>query len=102
MWLVFAVTAASLFAADIKLSAGRAHEIGRREAFMLCGFWVIVACIFGFLTGYMLGYERMIEYFTGYVIEYSLRGRIDGRRKSRAACLKGRRGTLRGWQLLCR
>ncbi len=72
MWLVFAVTAASLFAADIKLSAGRAHEIGRREAFMLCGFWVIVACIFGFLTGYMLGYERMIEYFTGYVIEYSL------------------------------
>jgi tellurite resistance protein TerC len=72
MWGVFAVTAAALFIADIKLSAGRAHEIGRREALMLCGFWVLVAVLFGLLTGYMLGYERMIEYFTGYVIEYSL------------------------------
>lgn len=72
MWLVFGVTAASLFAADIKLSAGRAHEITRKEALMLCGFWVLVASLFGFLTGHMLGYERMIEFFTGYVIEYSL------------------------------
>lgn len=72
MWIVFAVTASALFIADIKLSAGRAHEIGRKEALMLCGFWVLVAVFFGFLTGYMLGYERMIEYFTGYVIEYSL------------------------------
>lgn len=72
MWLVFVVTASGLFIADIKLSAGRAHEIGRKEALMLCGFWVLVAVLFGLLTGYMLGYERMIEYFTGYVIEYSL------------------------------
>jgi tellurite resistance protein TerC len=72
MWIVFAVTSATLFVADIKLSAGRAHEIGRKEALMLCGFWVLVASLFGFLTGYMLGYERMIEFFTGYVIEYSL------------------------------
>jgi len=72
MWIVFAATAISLFVADIKLSAGRAHEIGRREALMLCGFWVLVACLFGVLTGYMLGHERMIEFFTGYVIEYSL------------------------------
>jgi tellurite resistance protein TerC len=72
MWLVFAVTAGALFVADIKLSAGRAHEISRKEALMLCGFWVLVATMFGFLTGYMLGYDRMVEYFTGYVIEYSL------------------------------
>lgn len=72
MWIVFAVTASGLFIADIKLSAGRAHEIARREALMLCGFWILVAVLFGLLTGYMLGYERMIEYFTGYVIEYSL------------------------------
>lgn len=72
MWIVFALTASGLFVADIKMSAGRAHEIGRKEAIMLCGFWVLVASLFGFLTGYMLGYERMIEYFTGYVIEYSL------------------------------
>ena len=72
MWAAFAVTATVLFIADIRLSAGRAHEIGRREALTLCGFWVLTAVLFGLLTGYMLGYERMIEFFTGYVIEYSL------------------------------
>jgi tellurite resistance protein TerC len=72
MWIVFAVTATALFVADIKLSAGRAHEITRKEAMGLCAFWVIVATMFGLLTGRMLGQERMIEFFTGYVIEYSL------------------------------
>jgi tellurite resistance protein TerC len=72
MWIVFIVTASALFLADIKLSAGRSHEITRKEALLLCVFWVIVASLFGFLTGYMLGFERMIEFFTAYVIEYSL------------------------------
>jgi len=72
MWIVFVVTATGLFVADIKLSAGRAHEITRKEAVGLCTFWVIVASMFGLLTGRMLGQERMIEFFTGYVIEYSL------------------------------
>ncbi len=72
MWIVFAVTATALFLADIKLSAGRAHEITRKEALRLCAFWVIVAALFGLLTGHMLGFSKMIEFFTAYVIEYSL------------------------------
>lgn len=72
MWSVFIVTTAALFIADIKLSAGKAHVISRRESMALCGFWVLVAGLFGLLTGYMLGYEKMLEFFTGYVIEYSL------------------------------
>jgi len=72
MWTVFIITAAALFLADIKLSAGRAHEIGRKEAMLLCVFWIIVAVLFGLLTGYILSLEKMIEFFTAYVIEYSL------------------------------
>ena len=72
MWLVFAVTASALFIADIKISAGRAHEISRKEAITLCSFWILIATLFGFLTGYVLGYEKMLEFFTAYVIEYSL------------------------------
>ncbi|MCM2267447.1 MAG: TerC family protein [Elusimicrobiales bacterium] len=72
MWMVFIVTATALFVADIKLSAGRAHEIGRKEAMLLCAFWILVASAFGALTGYMLGFERMVEFFTAYTIEYSL------------------------------
>lgn len=72
MWILFVLTAAALFVADIKISAGRPHEISQKEALLLCSFWIIVATLFGFLTGYMLGYERMLEFFTAYVIEYSL------------------------------
>jgi len=72
MWSIFIITAAALFVADIKLSAGRAHEIARKEAMTLCAFWVIVASLFGLLTGRMLGAEKMIEFFTAYIIEYSL------------------------------
>ena len=72
MWVIFAVTAVTLFVADIRISSGRAHEISRREALTLCAFWVLIATLFGFLTGYVLGYERMLEFFTAYVIEYSL------------------------------
>jgi tellurite resistance protein TerC len=72
MWIIFVTTAAALFAADIKLSAGRAHEISRKEALLLCSFWILIASLFGVLTGYMLGRERMLEFFTAYVIEYSL------------------------------
>ena len=39
---------------------------------LLCSFWIFVATLFGLLTGYMLGKERMLEFFTAYVIEYSL------------------------------
>lgn len=72
MWIIFVITATALFVADVKLSTGRAHEITRKEAMLLCAFWVLVASVFGALTGYMLGHQRMIEFFTGYVIEYSL------------------------------
>jgi tellurite resistance protein TerC len=72
MWTIFTFTVTLLFIADIKISAGRAHEISRKKAMLLCSFWVTIATLFGFLTGYMLGYERMLEFFTAYVIEYSL------------------------------
>ena len=72
MWIVFTVTAVSLFIADLKLSAGGVHEINSRAALLLCGFWCLVATLFGFLTGHMLGFEKMVEFFTAYVIEYSL------------------------------
>jgi tellurite resistance protein TerC len=72
MWIIFTATVTLLFIADIKISAGRAREIARKEAMLLCSLWVFIATLFGLLTGYMLGYERMLEFFTAYVIEYSL------------------------------
>lgn len=72
MWIVFVVVAFSMFLLDIKLSAQHVHEVKRKEALKLCATWIIITGLFGLLTGYMLGKDRMIEFFTGYVIEYSL------------------------------
>jgi len=72
MWSIFAITAITLFVADVRFSSGSPHEISRKEALALCAAWVSIAVLFGCLTGYMLGYERMLEFFTSYVVEYSL------------------------------
>ena len=72
MWIAFILVAFALFVADLKWSAGKAHNIGVKEALKLCCVWVGAACLFGLLIYYMLGRTKMIEYFTGYIIEYSL------------------------------
>lgn len=72
MWLIFVVVAVTMFFLDIKLSAQHVHEINRKEAFKLCFIWIAITLIFGLLTGYMIDKTRMIQFFTGYVIEYSL------------------------------
>jgi tellurite resistance protein TerC len=72
LWIVFVFTATSLFIADLKLSAKGVHEISSRAALLLCSFWCLIATLFGLFTGYMIGAEKMVEFFTAYVIEYSL------------------------------
>ena len=72
LWLVFTATAAILFILDIKLSSSKAHEISAKESLMLCSFWIFIAAIYGFLAGHLLTQEKMFEFFTAYVIEYSL------------------------------
>jgi tellurite resistance protein TerC len=72
LWITFAVTATVLFSLDIKLSASKAHEISTRESLMLCSFWIFIASAYGVLVGYLLDLNKMLEFFTAYVIEYSL------------------------------
>lgn len=72
LWIIFVVVSISMFCLDIKLSAQHIHEINRKEAAKLCFTWVFITVIFGLLSGWMLDKTRMIQFFTGYVIEYSL------------------------------
>jgi len=69
---LFALIASALFLADLKLSAGKAHIISAKESLLLCSFWVLVASLYGLLIGYLISYSKMFEYFTAYIIEYSL------------------------------
>ncbi|MCG2726409.1 MAG: TerC/Alx family metal homeostasis membrane protein [Elusimicrobia bacterium] len=71
MWIIFGILTTILFFADLKLSS-RAKEITQKESVILCLFWVSVAVLFGLLIGTMLGQQKMIEFYTGYLIEYTL------------------------------
>ena len=66
---VFIVVALAL---DLGVFHRAAHVVGAREALAWTIVWVTPAVIFGTAVGLVRGGETAIEYFTGYVIEYSL------------------------------
>lgn len=72
MWGVFLVLVFGLLALDLGVFQRRAHVIGLREALRFVAFWIGLALLFGLGIYLWLGSEKALEYFTGYLIEYSL------------------------------
>jgi len=59
-------------ALDLGVFHRRAHVVGAREALSWTVVWVTLAIIFGLGVFVARGGQTAVEYFTGYVIEYSL------------------------------
>jgi tellurite resistance protein TerC len=68
-FIVFVIGALAL---DLGVFHRDAHVVETREALRWTAVWVSSAVVFGLLVLGVFGSERAIEYFTGYVIEYSL------------------------------
>ncbi len=68
-FIVFVIGALAL---DLGVFHRDAHIVGTREALRWTAVWVSSAVVFGLLVLGVFGPERATEYFTGYVIEYSL------------------------------
>ncbi len=68
----FTVFVAVALALDLGVFHRRAHVVGAREALGWTIVWVTLAVLFGIAIALTRGGETAIEYFTGYVIEYSL------------------------------
>ncbi len=66
---VFIVVALAL---DLGVFHRKAHVVGAREALGWTVVWVTLAVLFGIGIFLVRGGETAVEYFTGYVIEYSL------------------------------
>ncbi|OGN81174.1 MAG: hypothetical protein A2X23_06845 [Chloroflexi bacterium GWC2_73_18] len=66
---VFIVVALAL---DLGVFHRKAHVVGAREALAWTSVWVTLAVLFGIGLFLVRGGQTAIEYFTGYVIEYSL------------------------------
>lgn len=59
-------------ALDLGVFHRKAHVVGAREALGWTVVWVTLAALFGIGIFLVRGGETAVEYFTGYVIEYSL------------------------------
>ncbi|MCS7195829.1 MAG: TerC family protein [Aquificaceae bacterium] len=71
-WLIFgAVVIIALFL-DLFVFHRNPHKISLKEALMLSAFWIAVGVAFGAYVYYTKGYERGVEYMTGYLLEKAL------------------------------
>ncbi len=68
----FAAFIVGALALDLGVFHRRAHVVGAREALSWTVVWVTLAILFGIGVFVVRGGETAVEYFTGYVIEYSL------------------------------
>lgn len=72
MWLVFwVVIAVSLFI-DLVIVKHHHGKVKIKEASLMVAAWVSLALLFGGAIWLVLGRPNALEFFTGYVIEYSL------------------------------
>jgi len=71
-WAMFTGIVLLLMALDLGLFHRKAHAVGVREALIWSLVWVILSIAFGSWIYREFGAQRGLEFFTGYLIEYSL------------------------------
>ena len=71
-WVVFNLCILILILIDLKYFHARAHIVSIKEALWTTAFWVGLALAFNIAIYYTRGLEDALNFFTGYLIEYSL------------------------------
>jgi len=71
-WIAFTILILSLLALDLGFFNRKAHIIRLKEALLWTSFWVSLGLLFGVGIYYFYGHNKAMEYFAGYLIEYSL------------------------------
>lgn len=71
-WIIFGVFIFTMLALDLGVFNRKAHVIKMKEALLWVGFWVTLASLFGVGVYYFYGHSKALEFFTAYIIEYSL------------------------------
>ncbi len=72
MWGVFFLVAAMLLALDLGVFNRGAHEISVRTSLRQTGFYLTAATLFGIWLGWQSGSKMALDFYTGYVTEFSL------------------------------
>jgi len=71
-WFIFGAIVCAVFFVDFFILNRNAHEIRVRESLLTTLAINLVTAVFGVYVFLLKGYEPMVQFFTGYLIEYSL------------------------------
>src|SRR4030042_1838316 len=71
-WIAFTILILSLLALDLGFFNLKSQIIRLKEALLWTSFWVSLGLLFGVGIYYFYGHNKAMEYFAGYLIEYSL------------------------------
>ena len=72
IWVAFVAGVLALLALDLGVFHRKAHAVSLREAAIWTTVWVTLSVLFGGWIGWRGGAEPGLQFFTGYVVEYSL------------------------------
>ena len=72
IWIGFSLLVLAVLALDLGVFHRKAHAVGFKEALSWTGVWVTLAVLFGAGVWHWAGPQKGLEFFTGYLIEYSL------------------------------
>lgn len=72
VWAIFLTVIAVILEIDLGLFNRKNHVIHPKESLKMCSIYAGIACIFGGWIWYSMGAEDGMDYFTGYLIEFSL------------------------------
>lgn len=71
-WVGFHIIIFAVLAFDLGVINKKAHKITLREALTWSGVWILLALLFNVFILFEFDKTKALEFFTGYVIEYSL------------------------------
>lgn len=71
-WIIFGVFIFAMLALDLGVFNRKVHVIKMKEALLWVSFWVSLAVAFGVGVYYFYDHSKALEFFTAYIIEYSL------------------------------
>ncbi|MDQ3328078.1 MAG: TerC family protein [Chloroflexota bacterium] len=71
-WVGFNLFVLAMLAVDLGIVNRKAHVVSAREAGVWVGVWMTLAVAFGVGLYFVRGPDPALEFFTGYIIEYTL------------------------------
>jgi TerC family integral membrane protein len=72
LWIGFALFILAMLALDLGVFHRKAHAVSFKEALGWTAIWVSLALLFGAGVWHIAGPEKALEFYTGWLIEYSL------------------------------